>query len=372
MTIELAVRRACVACCLVLASVFVLAAPPPQEPGFELRRGVFVDGAAAYLAAPQGGIAAVDLASGRTLWTSELDAVPVALLGTLLVTQVEEIPAQQRLRVVILDTAARGRKVAEATIPLPEDVIAIVEDQLERTFRVRAQRDGTGILVSWQFAYRDVKGARIEGQTLFERIVDGAAHIDLATGRAVVLPARAPKANAFAADPDERWRAGAVLARTEGGRGGPLVLERWNASTGAKLPDLQLLRHAIASLPSADRAHVLGAERASAGGTQDPEYRWSIFSVETGALLGELRRESSAAPFVVADGNVVFETPRNGIRHGEEWLIEPLKIRGVRLSTGVTVWDHEIRELRYRGPVPPGGAKTKTTPSPARPERRNP
>jgi hypothetical protein len=107
------------------------------------------------------------------------------------------------------------------------------------------------------------------------------------------------------------------------------------------------------ALASADRGHVLAAERVGAGGPQDPEYRWSIFSVDSGDFVGELRRDISASPFVVWNGTLVFETPRIGYRTGETWVDEPLKIRGLRLSNGASLWDHEIRDLSYQGTTPP-------------------
>jgi hypothetical protein len=132
-----------------------------------------------------------------------------------------------------------------------------------------------------------------------------------------------------------------------------LTLKRWDALTGVAFPDRVLLQKAIVALPSADESLLLGSERVGEGGPEDPEYRWSIFSLETGERLAEIRRDVSAAPFFIWDGNVVFESRPYGYRIGEVWVDEPLKIRAVRFSRGVPVWDRAVRHLEYRGPVPP-------------------
>jgi hypothetical protein len=217
--------------------------------------------------------------------------------------------------------------------------------------------------VSWSYKESPIEGVK-RGETVPQRIVTGAAHVDLATGQAVAVEPPSVRADPLAAQLMESyglssvpWRTETVLATTVGGRGGPLTLKRWDGQTGAPLPDLELLKTAIVALPSADHSYLIASERVGAGGPDDPEYRWSIFSSDTGVLIGELRRDVSASPFVLSNGNIVFETPPNGFRSGGVWIDEPLKIRAVRLSGGSPLWDREIRDLRYRGPVPPARPK---------------
>src|SRR5688572_8987275 len=71
----------------ILFPVLSYAAQP--ESAVLLRRGAIVDPArgAAYVAKPNGTIDAVDLASGRTLWTSNQAAVPVGVDDGLLIAQ---------------------------------------------------------------------------------------------------------------------------------------------------------------------------------------------------------------------------------------------------------------------------------------------
>jgi hypothetical protein len=335
------------------------------QTSFDLRRGVIVDGGreAIYLCEPGGAIEAVDLSAGRLLWSSTEAALPLTLDGHFLVAQTEET-RPGRLPIAVLDVDAGGRRVIEAVIPLPDDIRATIADDQRRSFRVTALRDEDGFLISWTYTEHIIEGStRDPQQPMPTHVVTGAAHVDLATARVVPVAATtvsrvrtdaaAERIKSIEGLAQTPVRTGSVLSSVQGGRGGPLTLKRWDAVTGVALPDRELLQKAIVALPSADQSVVLGSERVGEGGPEDPEYRWSIFSLETGERLAEIRRDVSAAPFFIWDSNVVFESRPYGYRIGEVWVDEPLKIRAVRFSRGVPVWDRAVRHLEYRGPVPP-------------------
>ncbi len=127
-------------------------AAPASSP-FLVRHGTIVDPArgTAYVAKPNGTIDAVDLASGRTLWTSADAALPLGADQDLLVAQVEERPLRtERFQVAILD-AASGGKLSEATIILPAGVSSFVADEKAGSFRAVAEREGGLFLVSWYY-----------------------------------------------------------------------------------------------------------------------------------------------------------------------------------------------------------------------------
>lgn len=357
-------KRVAALVALLLFSVFLNAQTANREARtFELRRGVIVDGArgALYLPKPDGAIEAVDLSAGRVLWTYNDAALPLAIDGTLLVAQVEE-KRPGRLPVSIVDLTT-GRKVVDSVIPLPNDVRAMVTDDFERSFRATAEREGDAFLVSWTFKETTVQGVwRAPEDPLPTRVISGAARIQIPTGRVISAPVVAPRirTNAVA----ERVKAihmldrtplqvGNVLALTQGGRGEKLTLKRWDVRTSAALPDRELSKKAITVLPSAEETYVLASERVGEGGPQDPEYRWSIFSLESGEKAGELRRDVSAAPFFVWNDSVIYESRPYSYRVGEVMVDEPLKIRALRLDQGEQRWDRPVRHLEYRGPVPP-------------------
>ena len=346
---------------LLLFSTTVLFA---QSKPFELRRGIIVDAgrAAVYIPRPEGAIEAIDLSAGRVLWTYAEAALPLVVDGGLLVAQGEE-KRPGRMPIAILDLQAGGRKVVDAVIPLPDDVRALVADELERSFRATAQREGDSFLISWTYKETVIEGRyRAPEEPMPTRIVSGAARVQISTGRVMASPPIAPRPGTDAAAervraihtlPEMPIQAGNVVAMTQGGRGEKLTLKRWDVRTAAALPDRELSQKAIVALPSAERRYVLASERVGQGGPQDPEYRWQIFSLESGERVGELRRDVSAAPFFIHGENVVYESRPFGYRIGEVWVDEPLKIRALRLSQGVQAWDRPVRHLEYRGPVPP-------------------
>jgi hypothetical protein len=139
----------------------------------------------------------------------------------------------------------------------------------------------------------------------------------------------------------------------EGGRGGPLTLRRWEAAAGRPLPSVTLVEAAVTALPSADQTHLLASERAGKGGPSDPEYLWSVFSLETGGRVGEVRSDVSAAPFFVWKDALVFRSQPRGYRRQGRWVEEPLQIRALPLRGGAPLWERPVRDTAYRGVMPP-------------------
>jgi hypothetical protein len=319
--------------------------------GFDLRSGVVVDPAkgVAYLGTPSGGIEALDLSTGRPAWTSTAAALPLALNGKLLLARTQEAKPAARLPLVVFDD--EGRKLLEAFAPLPKDVVGIVQDDPWRQFRATAVADGEGFVIEWTFVNRRNRGGSADSpeQGPRESRESGALRFDPRTGQSI----------AFANDvgvgeQPAPWEVAGVVASTEGGQGGPLVLKRRDAATGQQLPDRLLARQSIADLRSADGAYLMVSERVGAGGPDDPEYRWSVWSLDEGEKAGDVRRDVSASPFFVQKESLVFTAQPHGYRRGDSWIDEPLKIVSIRLSSGSPQWDRAIRDVTFRGPVPPG------------------
>lgn len=340
---------------------------------FELRHGVIVDPGrdAIYLGTPGGSVEAIELSTGRSLWSSNEAALPLTLQGRHLLAQGEEPQPGQRLPIALLDVESGGRKVAGETMSLPEGVRAHVNDRLGRTFRASARHDGEGFIVSWSYRETLVSGvARELGEAPPERSLSGSARVvgggvaanggsSSATERCAEQAATAKIRESGSFPPESASCAGNVVAVTEGGRGGALVLRRWDALSLAALPDRVLSERALLALASADERHILVSERVGSGEPGDPEYRWSIVSTETGDPIGQVRRDVSAAPFFLRNDAVIFESQPHGFRRGDAWIDEPLEIVAVRLPNGAPVWERAIRDLEYRGtmpPAPPQGA----------------
>jgi len=342
---------------LLLIPITGFAAQPSSA--FLLRRGAIVDASrgAAYISKPNGTIDALDLASGRTLWTSAAAALPLGASQDVLVAQSEERSPARKFQIAVLDTAS-GRKLSEASVTLPEGVRALVTDEEGKAFRATAEREGAVFVVSWFYQESPMEGIAPQSGEPAWRLFAGSARISAQSGKVIAaeggavrdVPARW---RTYDSPPRAPWRAGAALAQTEGGRGRPLTLKRTEAATGRELPDQALSSRALVAVASADERNLLASEQVGEGGPDDPEYQWNIFTLETGERAGELRRDVSAAPFFVFSDSVIFESRPHGYLRGDVRVEEPLEIHSVRLSSGVPKWKVELRDLSYRGPRPP-------------------
>lgn len=341
---------------LVASSAFAAGPVPP----FVLERGAVVDTTrgSAYVARPDGTIDAVDLASGRTLWTSGAASLPIGASSDFVVAQIDEqLRPAPVFRFAVLD-AATGRTVSTAAVTLPAGVFPGVADGANATFLAAADPQGANFLISW--LYRETQQSGIAPPPGPTPVIFIAGTVRVAPqsgkilgadgGPAAGVPARF---RTFATPPQAPWQTGSVTARTAGGRGAPLTLVRGESASGHALPDQVLSQRPVTWIASSDQQHLLASERVGKGGPDDPEYRWLVYSLDTAARVAEVRREVSAAPFIVFGDSVVLESRPHGYLSGNVPVTEPLAIQAVRLSTSVPKWKVELRDLSYHGATPP-------------------
>lgn len=301
---------------------------------FAVRDGVLVDAGlgTVYLMNPNGGIDAVDLATGETAWSTQEAVRPLALAGGVLVAQARPTEAG-RLPLVSLDTA-NGAVRGTASIDLPEGVWARIDQDLTSTFRVRAEARGNQVLVSWTETRSAGKQAPAQGYLASDeegsspaatrRVVkpgpsysveQGAARLDVASGQVITLDAREIAERGLAAHTS-------------------LAMGNYVADA----PGRQFL--------SADGRHVLVSQRAGNA------YKWSIYERASGALLGTTTSATSVVPFAVINGHLVFETRPSGKLVDGKMVQEPLQLRAVKLATGQELWARAVLDTEYRGPFP--------------------
>lgn len=347
----------------MLVTTCGLTSLPVSSPADELRQGVIIDSGrgAAYIATPEATVEAVDLASGRTAWTSTAGVIPLALHRNVIAVQAAQ-REPGKLPIVLLDVDAQGRSISTSSIALPAGVRPLLRDERGRSFRVSARSDGDAFAVSWVYRETTIEGAvRDRRMAPEERTLSGTQRIPIPAGTRAVAMGADPVCPAAAADDlktryaleEAPSRAGRVFALPVGGRGDAVVLRRWDACTGAPFPDVELSASAVAALRSVDDKHLLVIERVGAGGPDDPEFRWIVVSMENGRRVGELRRDAGAARFLVWRDTIVFDSQPHGFRRGGAWIDVPLELIGVRLSTGEPVWRRPIHDPVYRGPTPP-------------------
>jgi len=305
--------------------------------GIELRPGLLIHPTlnVAYVMTP-GGVAAVNIATGNKQWTSNAAAMPLALAGNLLISQVEPRGVTNRLEVVALDVQQRGEPAVRGTTELSANVKVSVGETVEGTFLLEARAAVDSVLLDWSFKRVPFQGLKEEteapeqsvspaAQTLTQerlqreqKITGGELRMSLSTG---------------AMTRQESTPLGAVPRKA---RASALLSER--------VADDRETRYA-----SADGRHVLASERIADDRVWD-KYRWTIYERGSGRRLGEFRTHLAFNPFVVRDSHVIFETTPFVLRGSPP---EPAKLRAYSLGNGREAWSVEVREIVYRGPYPP-------------------
>jgi PQQ-like domain len=272
---------------------------------------------------PKGGIQAVDLKRGTSLWRSAEGERPLALSGNLLVAQAK--PGQSgELRVVALDVRQQGALSSKAHLQMPAGIRADVSEDLDQAFQVTASPSRQGIVVAWE-----------------------AQELPGLPGREEEERERRPGMASKAADRAKRDGAqGTVLFDPRAGRLSPVTAEAKAASP----------RAVVVSLPSAgpdrlfasaDGRHVLASRRVEAD-----SYLWKISDAATGAVLGSFRSDVSMSPFTVV-GTRLFYVAQPGLRlEGSKMVEEPLRLRALDIATGRELWSRDIRDTAFRGPFP--------------------
>jgi hypothetical protein len=146
-------------------------------------------GKVGYLSKPRGGVVAVDLEKGEVLWENSDANRPLAISGNRLAVLAPEKGKANVLRVLILDTAARGKRLVESEpIKLPEWAVVgtgLDHHQMGKVFVARARMFKDSVAVEWLARSRYYGGAAPPPQLLKAATKDasGAATINLESGK---------------------------------------------------------------------------------------------------------------------------------------------------------------------------------------------
>jgi hypothetical protein len=328
----------------LLLSATVAAAPSlaAEARGVALRDEVLVDTArsVAYTMHPEGGVEAIDLQRGLSLWRSSAAERPLALNGGLLVAQARP-GAQGELRIVALDVLHDGAASAEADLPMPAGIRADYAETLRHSYRASATVTAEGVVIDWQYEprpslpnrMREVRGEEEEK----EREMEGEQE------REGKLAANARGAEA---------RSGHALFDLQAGRLLPLAPEK-ALRLSATRPGIQVLSAPLAEarrFASIDGRHILTSRRVSGLSTTTPNpYRWTITEAESGRELGTVEARYSVSPFLVAGGQVIHVAQPRVRIEGKNKLEQALRLRAVDLTTGLEVWSRDLRDTRFSG-----------------------
>ena len=283
----------------------------------------------AYVMRPGGGIDAVDLASGKVRWHSDLGAKPLALADDGLVAQAEG--RGNVLDLVVLD-ARSGAARDNVRMALPAGVSASVVDTPAGSFRVQAAREASGLVVRWESVGA---AGKAPAQGYLPAVNEGdapGASLAVVTGAAVLdLTASSMR---MQAEPSVATGNSPTLKRAS--------LEELRAETGAGRQFL-----------SADGRHYLVSEPVKSAEFTLYKHRWTVYERAGGARLGSVPALAAATPFLVV-GKTLYHTAPAHVMVKEGKLVEQAtSLRAVNLAAGAEKWTTAVRETSFRGPFPP-------------------
>lgn len=192
-------RLLTLAALLVAAPLHAADAPAPGVPvaGIGVVSG---DQKTVFLPAKDGGIEAIDLATGKILWTNKDASKLAGASDKLVLAWTGNEKKANEFRVVTLD-AETGKTVGKSD-PIAMPDWAVTGKTHGRTFRTAAKADGESVTVVWQAGAFYAGGAAPTPEILAaaKKDASGIAKFDLKTGK--VTPANGkPKDDDFKAGP---------------------------------------------------------------------------------------------------------------------------------------------------------------------------
>ncbi len=353
-----------------MATILLPAALQASGPDvFELASGVVVDraGSRVYTMHQERSVEALDLRSGSSLWIS--DAAEKPLWVATGVVYAQRSSAAGSLQVMFLDSADGVVEADSLEIPLPFGVKPLIDEKRGQSFSIHFQGGKQPLSASWDFLDQSAMPKPWDDapapKVLFER---GSALLDPVSKQVEPvspgsLSARARATSAIGLLLDQGvlqepfWLVGSVAAgivEIPGASGErEILLQRWDTKTGSALAEVTLFSGRVVSrMVSADQQHFLVGSASGESANGIIQYRWSIFSLESGDRVAEILMGRSATPFSIVDGDLIQLSPPFGHLVGGVWEEVPPMVRKLDLQTGTQLWASPIRDTLYRGPVP--------------------
>lgn len=272
------------------------------------------DQRSAWIAAPEGRIAAVDLADGSLRWNGPALGHPLALLEPgLLVAMQPEATGVWPLAWVDPQTGAVGERFSAA---MPDGVLASLEALPNQRFEVFVQTVEGGVELHWfsqRWAFRGAKLEDDEGVVMREGVV----RIDASDSRAALVdtPARRPRIDLDASE------------RVSG------------------LAELQLRsaddRHLMQRSPVVDERY-------------GQRWNWQIHARSNGAKVAEVQLTDAAAPWLLDGERLLWVARPMVLADATGQLSElPARLIAVNLGDSVEIWSLPLRDPVFRGSMPP-------------------
>lgn len=308
---------------IILSSFGILSAASAEGP-VHLRTGVILEPSSksVMVMLPAGGIAAVDMATGRTKWSSSSADKPLAIKNGQLLSQ--QKVNKKGLLALAYQSIETGDIKSTVELTMPRDVMANVINGTGTHFQIATSSASSDNQLHWSFKGKKVKGAAVESNVILKQgfnknrpqqiIKQGMINLDFSNFQATTAE-----------------------------------LNDQHTPTKAAIEKRVLSNVAGRQFLSQNGQHVLASVRTNSN--KSISYDWNVYSLN-GELLSSFESPHSYAPFVI-EGNLMFiiEPETGRFESGKLTKNSPL-LKAISLETKSPVWQYAIRSTQYFGQLP--------------------
>jgi hypothetical protein len=357
---------------LLVLTIPAAAAPldPKAAPAFTPFFGGVADaeGKRAYVPGADGGVVALDLETGKALWSSKEAERPLALAGTNLLAYRPVKGKGNAVVVVTLDADDKGKVLRESDAVTFPDWVSVGLTH-GRSFAALSRVQDGDLWLRWQARAWYAGGARPtpEIEKAARKNADGAARIDLKTGKVEMLDAdKMPAEEGPKVSDEVRKAAARNYADAFGGRKDvhtagklavaldqdkqKLVLRRWELDTGKELEAVPLLEAPAFSWQFAPGGLALVHKALAKEALPKGDYAWWVFDLGTGKEVARFPYEENTEAATVLGPRAYYVVL--GGRAGPSDLSQGRTLKAVELKSGKPLWEQKIEPRRMLLPLP--------------------
>jgi hypothetical protein len=322
-------------------------------------------GKTGYVTNPSGGIDALDLETGRLLWSTRVSGKLLGLEGRHLILQTTVKGRASDLIFPVLDVLDGGKVLRQCgPVELPTWVAAGPSTRPALTIEVKIENGS--LLVSWQARGRFTGGRRMRGgfRRMPRRAATGTVRIDLESGRVTAQETRQRLARPTAeltgplggltslpywtetgweSKPLQLGRRVAVLVadRPRGQAATTLRLRTWDRTTARLLTDVVLFQ-ARAPWPQVapDRRYLFLHQAVPREELPEGDDAWWVFSLETGKQVAKVPYEVGTGLINLIGPRVYYLVDASG--KGQREKTPGRLLKALDVKSGKLLWQHPV------------------------------
>jgi hypothetical protein len=284
-----------------------------------LFKGVVIDSedGIAYIINPNGGIDSLSISTGLINWHTDSADYPLLIKSSQLIAFVDNAE-YGKISLVAIDTHS-GVITEKKSIEIPKDIQATVSHGLHQQFDINVNPNDTSSgKIQWQHKQQFVQGMLAEPDN---RPVAKLKYGEISLNDSQSLSTA--KSKILSQKPHQK------IAAIEG-----------KFIDGIEGRQFQSL----------NQEHILLSQIKS-NATVWNKYLWQIFDLD-GNQLGQLDNNVSYNTFIVIDDTLLYMSNPSIQFKKSQTINSPLSLYAYSLTSGNHLWNHEIRDLEFKGQVP--------------------